>query len=248
MKKIVIVTGGSRGIGASVVRRAAQGGWDVCVNYAGNAAAAEQVCADVRAAGQRAVSVQADVADLGQVDAMFDACQAELGTPTGLVNNAGVATVKTRLDEISDADLRRSVEVNVLGSLYCARRAAQIMSTGNGGPGGVIVNISSMAVLLGAPGERVHYAASKGAIDALTLGLGRELAGEGVRVNAVRPGLIDTDMNRQADDPDRLARIAPSIPIRRTGTPEEVAEAVYWLMSDASSYVVGDIITVSGGR
>lgn len=248
MDKIVIVTGGSRGIGASVARRAARDGWHVCVNYAGNAAAAAQVCADVRAAGRRAVAVQADVGDLDQVNAMFDACTAELGTPTGLVNNAGIATAKTRLAEISDTDLRRSVEVNVLGALYCARRAAQVMSTRTGGPGGVIVNMSSLAALLGAPGERVHYATTKAAIDAMTLGLGRELAGEGVRVNAVRPGLIDTDMNRQADDPGRLERIGPSIPIGRTGTPEEVAEAVVWLMSDASSYVVGHVITVGGGR
>lgn len=248
MSKVLIVTGGSRGIGAATARRAARDGWDVCVNYAGNAAAADEVCGQIRELGQRAVPVQGNVADLAAVQALFAKCDAELGRPSGLVNNAGIATQRTRFDELSDEDLQNTVAINVLGAMYCAREAVRWMSTKNGGDGGGIVNISSMAVKLGAPSERVHYAATKAAMDALTLGLGREVAAEGIRVNAVRPGLIDTDMNRSVDDPDRLERLGPSVPIGRTGTPEEIAEAVVWLLSDASSYVVSDVLTVAGGR
>jgi NAD(P)-dependent dehydrogenase (short-subunit alcohol dehydrogenase family) len=248
MNKIVIITGGSRGIGAATARLAARDGWDVCINYASNAAAAEAVCDQVIKAGCRAVAVQADVADVEQVNSLFDQCATKLGKPQGLVNNAGVAIGNTRFDEVTDENLRRSVDVNILGSMYCARRAARDMCTSHGGAGGVIVNLSSMAALLGAARERVHYAATKGAIDAFTLGLGRELANDGVRVNGVRPGLIDTDMNHRLDDPDRLERLGPTVPIGRAGTADELAEAVVWLLSDASSYVVGHVLTVSGGR
>jgi len=248
MSKIVVITGGSRGIGASTARLAARDGWDVCVNYASNVGAAEEVCEDVLKAGRRAIAVQADVADVEQVNALFEQCNATLGKPQGLVNNAGVAISNSRFDEVSDDNLSRSVEVNILGSMYCARRAAREMCISHGGSGGVIVNLSSMAALLGAAGERVHYAATKGAIDAFTLGLGRELANDGVRVNAVRPGLIATDMNRRLDDPGRLERLGPTVPIGRAGAADEVAEAVVWLLSDAASYVVGHILTVSGGR
>lgn len=248
MNKVVVITGGGRGIGAATARLAARDGWDVCINYVSNTAEAESVRAQVEDAGRRAITVQADVADVDQVNSLFEQCAEKLGQPQGLVNSAGVAIGNSRFDELSDENLRLSVEVNILGSMYCARRAARDMCTSRGGSGGVIVNLSSMAAQLGAAGERVHYAATKGAIDSFTLGLGRELANDGVRVNAVRPGLIDTDMNRQHNDPNRLERLGPSVPIGRTGSAEEVAEAVVWLMSDAASYVVGHVITVSGGR
>ncbi|MHA1566048.1 MAG: SDR family oxidoreductase [Alphaproteobacteria bacterium] len=248
MPGILLVTGGSRGIGAAIVRLAAERGYAVAVNYQANADRAQALVAEIEGTGGRAMAVQGDVGDEASVAAIFAAVDDGLGPVTALVNNAGVAGGKTRVADLDGDTLRRLMDVNVMGSFYCAKQAIKRMSTQTGGPGGAIVNLTSAAVHLGAPGERVHYAASKGAIDAMTLGLGRELGVDGIRVNAVRPGLIDTDMNNAPDDPDRLARLGPSVPIGRVGTAKEVAEAVIWLLSDAASYVTSSVITVSGGR
>ncbi len=248
MSGILLVTGGSRGIGAAIVRLAAGRGYAVAVNYRTRADKAQALVAEIEAADGRAMAVQGDVGDEASVAAMFAAVDEGLGPLTALVNNAGVTGGKTRVADLDGDTLRRLMAVNVMGSFYCAKQAIKRMSTQTGGPGGAIVNLTSAAVHLGAAGERVHYAASKGAIDAMTLGLGRELGLDGIRVNAVRPGLIDTDMNNAPDDPDRLARLGPGVPIGRVGTAEEVAEAAIWLLSDAASYVTGSIITVSGGR
>ncbi len=248
MQKVVLITGGSRGIGAAVARLAARGGYSVGVNYNKDAAAAASVVAEVEKAGQHAVAVQATVSDEAQVAELFAKVTKALGPITALVNNAGITGGKAEVRSLDTVTLQRVFETNVYGPFYCAREAINRMSLSSGGQGGSIVNISSVAAVMGAGGERVHYAASKGAIDAFTLGLGRELGKEGIRVNAVRPGLIDTDMNRSAEDPDRLARIGPTVPMGRTGTAEEIAEAVIWLMSDAARYVTGHVLTVSGGR
>jgi NAD(P)-dependent dehydrogenase (short-subunit alcohol dehydrogenase family) len=246
--KIALVTGASRGIGAASARLLAERGHDVAINYTRNAAAAEAVAADVRAQGRRALLVQADVADEAAVLAMFEAVDRGLGRITALINNAGIVDMKARLDEMSAARLKRMLEVNVFGSLLCAREAVKRMSTRHGGSGGTIVNLSSIAASLGAPGMYVDYAASKGAIDSLTLGLGRELATEGVRVNAVRPGIIDTDIHADSGDALRAHRSASLIPMQRPGTALEIAQAIVWLVSDESSYVTGTVLAVSGGR
>ncbi len=248
MSKVVLVTGGSRGIGAAVSRLAGRDGYAVGVNYNRDADAAGRVVADVEAAGGRAVAVQATVTDQAQVGQLFDRVTEALGQITALVNNAGITGGKATVRELAAGVLHGVFATNVFGAFYCAQEAIQRMSLSSGGQGGAIVNVSSVAAVLGAGGERVHYAATKGAIDSFTVGLGRELGGEGIRVNAVRPGLIDTDMNHPADDPDRLARLGPSVPMGRVGTADEIAEAVLWLLSDAASYVTGDILTVSGGR
>lgn len=245
---VLLVTGGSRGIGAAVATMAGARGTAVAVNYTRDAAAAARVVDGVTGAGGRAMAVQGDVADGAAVEAMFGRVEAELGAIGGLVNSAGIDGGRGALVAISIEALRRTVEVNVIGTMLCAQAVARRMTYSAGGQGGAIVNLSSAAAILGAPGERVHYAASKGAIDAFTIGLGRELAADGVRVNAVRPGLIDTEMNRGPDDPDRLARLAPTVPMQRVGAADEVAEAVLWLLSDAASYVTGSIVTVAGGR
>lgn len=248
MNRILLVTGGSRGIGAACCRQAAAAGWDVAVNYARDAAAAEAVAADVRALGRRALTVQADVADEAQVLAMFARVDAELGPLTGLVNNAGVVDMPARVDEMSLARLKRMFDTNILGSVVCAREAVRRMSTRHGGQGGSIVNLSSAAAKLGSPAQYVDYAASKGAIDAFTLGLAREVAAEGIRVNAVRPGIIDTDIHASGGLPDRARDLAPQVPMKRAGSADEVAAAVMWLLSDAASYTVGTVIDVTGGR
>ncbi len=248
MSEILLVTGGSRGIGAAVARLAAKRGYAVAVNYRSDAAKAAALVAEIEAADGRAMPVQADVADEAAVAGMFAAVDERLGPLTALVNSAGVTGPTTRLADLDGAGLRRVMDVNVMGSFYCAKEAVRRMSTQLGGGGGAIVNLTSAAVTLGAAGERVHYAASKGAIDAMTLGLGRELGDDGIRINAVRPGLIDTDMNHAPEDPDRLARLGPSVPLRRVGSADEVAEAIIWLLSDAASYVTGSVLTVSGGR
>jgi NAD(P)-dependent dehydrogenase (short-subunit alcohol dehydrogenase family) len=244
----LLVTGGSRGIGAAVARQAAAAGWDLAINYGRDAASAEQVAADVRAAGRRAITIAADVADEAAVLAMFARIDTELGPLRGLVNNAGIVGPKARLDQMDLARWRRMLDVNVLGSLLCAQQALRRMSTRHGGAGGAIVNLSSMAATLGSGGQYVDYAASKGAIDTFTVGLARELAAEGVRVNGVRPGIIDTDIHASGGEPDRARQLAPSVPMQRAGSADEVAAAIVWLLSPAASYVTGTTVDVSGGR
>jgi NAD(P)-dependent dehydrogenase (short-subunit alcohol dehydrogenase family) len=248
MNRVLLVTGGSRGIGAATCQRAAERGWDVAVNYTHDAGAAERVAAQVRAAGRRAIVVRADVADEAAVLAMFTRVDAELGALGGLVNNAGVVDVGARIDQMSVARWQRMFGINVIGSLLCAREAVRRMSTAHGGQGGVIVNLSSAAARLGAPGQYVDYAAAKGAIDTFTLGLGREVANEGIRVNAVRPGIIETEIHASGGQPERVAQMAPLVPMKRAGTADEVALAIVWLLSDESSYTTGATIDVSGGR
>ena len=248
MTSIVLITGASRGIGAATAVLAARHGWDVAVNYSHNAQAATEVVQQVQALGQRAIAVQADVADDAQVKAMFAQVAAQLGRIRALVNNAGVVDRAQRLQEMDMARWQRIFAINVLGSFACAREAVLAMSTAHGGAGGSIVNVSSAAARLGAANQYVDYAAAKAAIDTMTLGLAHEVASQGIRVNAVRPGLIDTDIHASGGQPDRVARLAPSVPMGRGGTAEETAEAIYWLMSDKSSYSTGAIIDVSGGR
>jgi NAD(P)-dependent dehydrogenase (short-subunit alcohol dehydrogenase family) len=248
MNRVLLVTGGSRGIGAACARLAARQGWDVAVNYSRDAAAATAVVQQVQAEGRRALALQADVADEAQVLAMFAAVDAQLGPLAGLVNNAGVVDMAQRVDEMSLARLQRMFGINVIGSMLCAREAVRRMSTRHGGAGGAIVNLSSAAARLGSPGQYVDYAAAKGAIDSFTLGLAREVGAEGVRVNAVRPGLIETDIHASGGQPDRARQLAPQVPMQRTGSADEVAAAVVWLLSDAASYTTGAVLDVTGGR
>jgi NAD(P)-dependent dehydrogenase (short-subunit alcohol dehydrogenase family) len=245
---ILLVTGGSRGIGAAVCVLAARRGWDVAINYARDASAAERVAEQVRAAGRRALIVQGDVAEEPEVVAMFAAVDREFGHLHGLVNNAGVVDLPARVDEMSLQRLQRMFAINLTGSFLCAREALRRMSTKHGGAGGVIVNVSSAAARLGSPGQYVDYAASKAAIDTFTLGLAREVATEGVRVNAVRPGIIDTEIHASGGLPDRVRQIAPQVPMQRAGSSEEVAQAIVWLLSDEASYTTGAVLDVSGGR
>jgi NAD(P)-dependent dehydrogenase (short-subunit alcohol dehydrogenase family) len=248
MNRVLLITGGSRGIGAATAVLAAERGWDVAINYTHDAAAAEAVAARVRTLGRRALTVRADVAQEAEVLAMYAAVDQSLGPLTGLVNNAGVVDVAARVDGMSVARLQRMFAINVIGSMVCAREAVRRMSTRHGGHGGAIVNLSSVAGRLGAPGQYVDYAASKGAIDTFTLGLAVEVAAEGVRVNAVRPGIIETDIHASGGQPERAAQMAPSVPMRRAGSAAEVAAAIVWLLSDEASYSTGTIIDVSGGR
>lgn len=245
---VLLITGASRGIGAATARRAAAAGWDVAVNYARDAAAAEGVAAEVRALGRRALTVAADVADEAAVLAMFARIDAELGPLGGLVNNAGVVDMKARLDEMDVARWQRLWAINLTGSLLCAREAVRRMSTRHGGAGGVIVNLGSAAARLGSPGLYIDYAMSKGAIDTFTHGLALEVAAEGIRVNAVRPGMIDTDIHAASGDRNRPHAAAQLIPMQRPGTADEIAAAVVWLLSADASYTTGAILDVSGGR
>jgi NAD(P)-dependent dehydrogenase (short-subunit alcohol dehydrogenase family) len=247
-QRCVLVTGGSRGIGASTALLCADAGFAVAVNYTRDAAAAHVVVDAIRAAGGTAIALQADVADEAQVLAMFARLDAELPPLAGLVNNAGVVDVATRIETITLARLQRMFAINVFGSFLCAREAVLRMSTRHGGAGGAIVNLSSAAARLGAPGQYVDYASAKGAIDTFTLGLAREVATEGIRVNAVRPGIIATDIHASGGQPERAQQMAPQVPMQRAGSADEVAQAIVWLLSEASSYTTASIVDVTGGR
>jgi len=248
MRKVLLVTGGSRGIGAATSLLAAQKGWAVAVNYTANSQAADDVVAQIKKAGGEAMSVQADVANEEQVLAMFEKVRSTLGPLQGLVNNAGVVDVSARLDQMSMARWRRMFDINVLGSMLCAREAIRQMSTLHGGQGGSIVNLSSAAARLGAPGQYLDYAAAKGAIDSFTLGLSKEVAAEGIRVNAIRPGLIDTEIHASGGLPNRVKDLEHLVPAKRGGTAMEVAHAIVWLLSDDASYTTMSFLDVSGGR
>lgn len=248
MNKVLLVTGGSRGIGAATALLAAQHGWSVAVNYTANSLAADEVVRQIRASGGQAMSVQADVADEAQVLRMFEHIDAKLGRLSGLVNNAGVVDVAARVDEMSVARWKRMFDINVIGSLICAREAVRRMSTRYGGDGGSIVNLSSAASRLGSPHQYVDYAAAKGAIDAFTIGLSKEVAAEGIRVNAVRPGLIETEIHASGGLPNRVKDLQHLVPAQRGGCAEEVAEAIVWLLSDSASYTTMSFLDVSGGR
>ncbi len=248
MTPVALITGGSRGIGAATALRAAQQGFAVAVNYTRDADAANTVVQQIVAAGGTAMAVQADVADEAQVLAMFKAVDARLGPVSALVNNAGVVDEAARVDEMSVQRIRRMFDINVLGTFICSREALLRMSTRHGGKGGSIVNVSSVAARLGGPGQYVDYGASKGAIDTFTIGLAKEVATEGVRVNAVRPGIIETDIHASGGQPDRAQQMAPLVPMQRAGSAAEVANTIVWLMGPESSYVTGANIDVAGGR
>jgi len=246
--RTVLVTGGSRGIGAAAALCCAEAGFDVAVNYTRDAAAAQAVVERIRALGRHAVALQADVSVEAEVVALFTRVDAELPPLHGLVNNAGVVDRATRVEDIDAARLQRMFAINVFGSFFCAREAVKRLSTRHGGPGGAIVNLSSVAARLGGPGQYVDYAAAKGAIDTFTVGLAREVATEGIRVNAVRPGIIETDIHASGGQPDRARQMAPQVPMQRAGSPEEVGRAIAWLLTDAASYTTGTLLDVSGGR
>jgi NAD(P)-dependent dehydrogenase (short-subunit alcohol dehydrogenase family) len=248
MNKIMIVTGGSRGIGAATALLAAQRGYAVCVNYLHNREAADEVVRNIEKTGRHAIAVAADVASEPDVVRLFDTVDRELGRVTALVNNAGILEKQTRLEGIDAARLNRVFATNVTGSFLCSREAVRRMSTKRGGEGGGIVNVSSRASQIGSPGEYIDYAASKGAVDSLTIGLAKEVAEEGIRVNAVRPGFIYTGMHASGGEPNRVDRVKEFAPMKRGGKAEEVASAILWLLSDEASYTTGAFIEVSGGR
>jgi len=249
MSKAILITGGSRGIGRAAAVLAGRHGWSVAVNYVGNEAAAADTVAQVTAAGGRAVAVQGDVAIEADVIAMFDATQNAFGRFDGLVNNAGIVALGQKLADMPAERLKRVFDTNVFGAYLCAREAARRMSRSAGGQGGAIVNLSSAAARLGSPNEYVDYAGSKAAIDAMTIGLSKELGPEGIRVNAIRPGLIDTEIHASSGSPDRAHRLASQVPMGRPGTAEEVAQTIVWLLDETTSgYVNGAIIDVTGGR
>jgi NAD(P)-dependent dehydrogenase (short-subunit alcohol dehydrogenase family) len=246
--KIILITGGSRGIGAACALLAAQNGYQVCVNFKSDAGAAASVVHAIEAAGAAAFAVQADVSNEGEVERMFAAVDERFGPVDALINNAGILSRQMRVDEMDAARINRIMQTNVTGSFLCAREAVRRMSTRHGGRGGSIVNISSRAAVLGSAGEYVDYAASKAALDALTIGLSKEVANEGIRVNGVRPGLIHTEMHAAGGEPGRIDRLKASVPMVRGGEPDEVARAALWLLSSEASFTTGSFIDVSGGR
>ena len=245
---VLLVTGAGRGIGASVARLGARDGYAVAVNYAASGKEADAVAREIRQTGGRALAVQGDVAKEEDILRVFATVERELGPITALVNNAGITGGVHRVDELTLDTIEKTFAVNVTGSILCAREAVKRMAKSRGGEGGGIVNISSMAAKLGGPFEWVHYAASKGAIDSFTIGLAREVAADGIRVNAVRPGLIESDIHLAAGDPHRPNRLGPTVPMKRAGTADEVAEGIVWLLSPAASYVTGAILEIGGGR
>jgi NAD(P)-dependent dehydrogenase (short-subunit alcohol dehydrogenase family) len=248
MARVVLITGASRGIGAATARLAAARGYSVCVNYRQNREAAEGVVRDVEAAGSRAVAVSADVALEPDVARLFEACESSLGPLDALVNNAGILETQMRVEAMDAARIHRVFATNVVGAFLCAKQAVRRMSTRHGGRGGAIVNVSSGAARLGSPGEYVDYAASKGAVDTMTIGLAREVAEEGIRVNAVRAGFIYTDIHASGGEPNRVDRVKTLVPMKRGGQPDEVAHAILWLLSDEASYTTGTFIDVTGGK
>lgn len=248
MRKIILITGGSRGIGAATARLAAERGYDVAVNYTRDGTAAESVVADVRKCGARAVAIKADVSEPTQIKALFESVDRELGRLDAFLNNAGVLWPHARFVDISQEQLAKTLALNLSGAFLAAQEAVRRMSMRHGGKGGVIINMSSMASKLGGAFECLDYAVSKGAIDTMTVGLAKELAAEGIRVNGVRPGLIHTDIHKLTGEADRVGRLSATTPMQRGGKPEEVAEAVLWLCSEAASYVTGVTIDVAGGR
>jgi len=248
VSNVLLVTGGSRGIGAATARLAAERGYAVCVNYRRDSAAADAVVAAIRGTGGTAIALPADVSVEADVVRLFASVDAQLGRLTALVNNAGILERQTRVEDIGAARIDRIFATNVRGAFVCAREAVKRMSTAHGGAGGAIVNVSSRAAQLGAPGEYVDYAASKAALDALTIGLAREVAAEGIRVNGVRAGIIYTDIHADGGEPGRVDRLGPTLPMRRGGHAIEVARAIVWLLSDEASYSTGTFIDVAGGR
>lgn len=248
MSRVMLITGASRGIGAATARLAARQGYALCLNFHQREDAANQVLEQVRAAGVSAFTVKADVADESQVLQMFEVIDREFGRLDVLVNNAGMLEQQMRLEQMDAARWTRVLGINVIGSFLCAREAIKRMSTKHGSQGGSIINLSSIAARLGAPGEYIDYAAAKGAIDSMTVGLAREVAGEGIRVNAVRPGVIHTEIHASGGEPDRVERVKASVPMGRGGQAEEIAEAILWLASEQASYTTGALLDVSGGR
>jgi len=248
MSKVMLITGASRGIGAATARLAAARGYALCLNYQHQAAAAQALVSEITRAGGQAIAAQADVGDERQVLQLFARLDQQFGRLDVLVNNAGMLEPQMRLEQMDLARWQRVFTTNVFGSFLCCREAIKRMSTRQGGRGGAIVNLSSVAARLGAPGEYIDYAAAKGAIDSLTLGLAKEVAGEGIRVNAVRPGVIDTEIHASGGEPERVARVAQSVPMGRGGRAEEVAEAILWLASSEASYASGALLDISGGR
>lgn len=248
MKEVILITGGSRGIGAATALLAARQGYAVCVNYVRDVQAAEALCARIASEGGVAIAVQADVGEEADVQRLFGEVDARLGALTALVNNVGVLEQKCRLADISVQRLERVLRTNVISYFLCCQQAVRRMSTAHGGQGGRIVNVSSAAARLGSPGEYIDYAASKGAVDTLTLGLAKEVAAEGIRVNGVRPGIIYTDIHASGGEPGRVARLASGVPMQRGGQPEEIADAILYLLGPGASYVTGSLLDVAGGR
>lgn len=248
MAKVVLVTGGGRGIGAATAKLLARQGYDVAVNFQSNVTAAQKVVREIEALGRKAIAVQGDVSKEADVARMFGAVDEHMGPLSGLVNNAGITGRIARLDEARTVDIQATMDINIVGALLCARAAVKRMSTKHGGKGGVIVNVSSVATTLGSPATYVWYAASKAAVDATTLGLGLEVAGEGIRVVGVAAGLTDTDLHAASGEPDRAKRLAAAVPMGRIAQPADIAEAIAWLMSDAAGYITATTLRVGGGR